>query len=243
MACSRDGCTSPAHMVQANGLCVMCNKVETGHALRQPSKRLDRETFFDSGPSPFVHTVDTSASESGPRNSTMELSGILWKGKRTGLLARFTLRKRFFLLKGRRVQYFKDERDFKGGKVPLSLRAVLGRALPTVACVQFGPCNPKGSFDVTECMQRNDLKGVAGKHGFQVKSQLSPINTLSCVLALIGDCDKLITPKREYLLWSKTEDDKGRWCEVPTEHFPISSIPSRACLVLPAGRVTEIQPR
>jgi hypothetical protein len=153
MACATHGCTTPPHMVQANGLCVTCNKMGTGHSLRQTSKRLDRETFFEDAPSSFVQSdafeepqsscVLQSDAQAGDaagshRNSQMELSGVLWKGKRTGLLARFTLRRRFFLLKGRRVQYFKDEKDFKGGK--------------------FGPCNPKGSFDVTEGMQRNDLK-------------------------------------------------------------------------------------
>jgi hypothetical protein len=39
------------------------------------------------------------------------------------------------------------------------------------------------------------MQGVAGKCGFE-----------------------LITPKRQYLLWSRTEEDKARWCEVPPEY-------------------------
>ncbi len=65
--CVSDGCKSSPHIVQANGLCVACNKLETGHVLRQTSTRLNREGLFEEAPSFFL--ADSSQLPAYPSSS------------------------------------------------------------------------------------------------------------------------------------------------------------------------------
>ena len=137
--CKTAGCASPEILIQANGHCTKCNAKETSQFRKGTTAFVDEPSNLI-GASQANPSLLPLATPAISEDDDIHLEGWIWKGTSKGPFAKFTLRKRWFVLKDKKMVYAESPES-----------------------------SSKGSIDVTKIAKRGPLEEVADKWGFALQ--------------------------------------------------------------------------